>query len=368
MAESIAARWVAAANKRLKGVAISLEVSGIGRNLYLRGTFPAKPWEQDQRARQRKISLGVRAIAEQDVKNAEMLARQVSLDLNRGEFEWVGFAGIEDPRGPAPETIGDWAKVFEAGRKPTVTPDTWHYNYECLMASLPMDQSMSEGALIDWILTVNAAANTARAKYVTIAIGLCEAAGLSADKVKKLRKDAPKENVNPRDLPSDAAIAAMWRKTPEDWAWSYGMLATYGLRPHELFRLDFSIWPDVRVLQDSKTGERIVPAMLPDWIEEFGLVGEARLPKRLQWNPEQPNWYIGRRIGQGFTRHKLGAPYDLRHCYARRCLELGLSSDVSAKLMGHSRQIHEQKYRAFIKSSVYVDAAKRAIATRSHQR
>jgi len=362
-----AAQWVSAANKRLKGVAISLEVSGIGNNLYLRGTFPAKPWEQDQRSRQRKISLGVRAIAEIDVKNAEQLARQVAIDLNRGEFEWVGFAGIEDPREPDPETIGDWLKVFEAERKSTVTPDTWHYNYECPMKSLPMDQPISEGALIDWILAENSTANTSRAKYVTIAIGLCEAAGIDAGRVKRLRKDAPKENVNPRDLPSDAAIAAMQARTPEDWAWTYGMLATYGLRPHELFRLDFSLWPDVRVLQDSKTGERIVPAMLPDWIETFGLVGASRLPKRLQWHPGQPNWYIGRRIGQGFTRHKLGAPYDLRHCYARRCLELGLSSDVSAKLMGHSREIHEQKYRAFIKSSVYVDAAKRAIAKHSQQ-
>jgi hypothetical protein len=100
MAENAAARWVAAANKRLKGVAISLEVGGIGQNLYLRGTLPAKPWERDQRTRQRKISLGVRAIAEVDVKNAEMLARQVSLDLNRGDFEWVGLRVLKTRADP----------------------------------------------------------------------------------------------------------------------------------------------------------------------------------------------------------------------------------------------------------------------------
>lgn len=363
---SDAQKWLSAANKRLKGVPISLEMSGKANNIYLRGIFPAQPWETNQTTRQRKISIGIRAIEEKDVKNAESMAREVSLDLNRNNFNWTDLPGVFDPRTPDPTTIGDWATQLEKEKRDTMAPYTWRYNYELIMVSLPMEQELSEVTLIDWILTENPTADTMRAKYVTIAAALCEVAGIPANKVRKLRKDMPNKNVNPRDLPDDSAIVAMWDFNKENsWAWAYGMLATYGLRPHELFRLDLSIFPEVRVLENSKTGERIVPAIHPHWLERFDLTSKIRLPQQLRWSPDQPNWILGRKIGMGFTRHKLGDPYNLRHCYARRCLELGLTSDVSSKLMGHSREIHERKYRAFIKSSVYVDAAKRMISKHS---
>lgn len=366
--------WLAATNKRLEGTRVTLEMSGKKNNLSLRATLPAKPWDKDQRSRQQRVSLGLtvwwgegdkeaEARAKQNLAEAEKIAKQVDVDLMDGCFDWTGFSHIEDPREPEPQTIADWVKLLERDRRPGMKPDTWRYNYETLLSSLPLNEPISEEILCQWIREVDPEGSTMRSKYVTIALGLCELADVPTKNIKKLRRDRPTQPVNPRDLPSDEAIVAMWETICDrDWSWVYGMLATYGLRPHELFRLDLSIWPDVRVLQNSKTGERIVPAIRPEWIKKFELTAEVCLPANLNWNAETANWRLGLKIGQGFKRYCLGSPYDLRHCYARACLEAGLSSDISAKLMGHSREIHERSYRAFIKSSVYVDAAKRAIA------
>lgn len=359
-----APEWIKAANQRLKGLRVSLELSAGGNTIHLRGTFPPKPWEPDQQTRQRKISLKRRAIAEADVKAAEHLARQVDLDLNVGTFEWTNFPGIVDPRPPLPSTIADWVKELEKDRRHKMRPSSWRFNYELVMETLPLEAEMSESALINWVLEVNGTGNTMRKKYVAIAAGLADLAGLPVERIRKLQNAMPKKPVNPRDLPEDAAIEAMWRSIQHpEWAWVYGMLAVYGLRPHELFRLDLSFFPDVRVLPNTKTGERIVPPIHPEWLELFKLTNEIRLPQNLQWEPEDENYVLGKKIGMGFDRHHLGDAYSLRHCCARRCLELGLTSDVSAKLFGHSREIHERTYRAFIKSSVYVDAAKRAIGS-----
>jgi integrase len=357
-------KWIAAANARLNGVPISLGLSGTKAVIYVRGVMPPQPWEQDQRARQRKVSLGRRALEEADVKLAEQVARSISLDLNRGQFDWLKFEQVVDPRPSGANTIGDWAAQFERERRSGMAAHTWHCNYELLMESLPLGQELTEVALIEWVLDRNPTANTMRAKYVTIGLALCELAEIPCNRLRKLRRDAPNKPLNPRKLPTDKQIEAMHRQISEErpgWAWVYGMLATYGLRPHEIFRLEFDQWPDVIVGENSKTGERTVPPIHPKWVELFGLDGRSRIPELLEWSPEQSNTRLGRKVGGGFKGHGFGDPYDLRHCYARRCLTKGMTSDIACRLMGHSRDVHEQKYRAWITSSVYLDAAKRVI-------
>ena len=44
-----------------------------------------------------------------------------------------------------------------------------------------------------------------------------------------------------RDLPTDAAIENLWQKIPnKSWKYVYGLMATYGLRNHEVFFCDLS--------------------------------------------------------------------------------------------------------------------------------
>lgn len=48
-------------------------------------------------------------------------------------------------------------------------------------------------------------------------------------------------------------------------------MATYGLRNHELFHLDFSRMPVLLVLDSTKTGFRRVYPLYPEWVSEWDL-------------------------------------------------------------------------------------------------
>jgi integrase len=355
--------WIDKANGRLKGCKIKLHVPKGSDRIYLRGTFPAQPWEEDQRRRQRKIATGRRAIGEADVRVAEKLARQIDVDLNNGEFDWAGF-GKEDPN-PESEstTLAHWVRVFAESKQRDVEPLTWERNYAVVMRSLPFDKELSESILIDWILTQNPTGNTMRAKYIAIALGLCDVAGIPPGNIPKLRKGISNKPINVRNLPEPEVIEKIFLSIEKrEWRWVFGMIATYGLRPHEIFRLDLSEFPDVNVLENSKTGARSITPLRPNWVDLFGLTAEIKIPDNIQWLPGMPNTRLGRKITNGYRRYGLGDAYDYRHCFARDCLVMGLSSDVSAKLMGHSREVHEKTYRRHIRAGVYLDAAKAAIA------
>lgn len=359
--------WVRKANDRLGRCGVTLELRGRNNNLYMRGTFPTK---DGGAKRQRSIALKFQALTQKDVKEAESIAREVAMDLNRGEFDWRRFSDVEIPVNPE-GTIGHLAQQLEQQKRHRVTPYTWKYAYEALIATLPLDQPISEELLYQWILERDPDNSTMRKKYVTIARSLLDLAGLSDHRVKKLAGEIITEAINPRDLIEDSEIEALWLQVWEEdrsWGWVYGMLATYGLRNHELFHLDLSKFPDVRVLQHTKTGERTVPPLYPEWVEKFKLTGACNLPSRLRFAAEEPNEKLGRKITNRFSKSGLHTPYLLRHCYARRALEVGWDTPIAARMMGHDEAIHHRRYRAFVKDSVYVDAAKRIIAARSSNR
>ncbi len=120
------------------------------------------------------------------------------------------------------------------------------------------------------------------------------------------------------------------------------MLACYGLRGHEVFRLDLEDFPVVRVLA-GKTGARFIYPLYPEWAEDWNL-NQIDLPK-LSLN--YSNAKLDRKIAGWFYDRK--APFnacDLRHCYARRCFEFGMAPDWAAGLMGHLNRVHLTTYRA----------------------
>lgn len=351
--------WVIKANNRLRGCGVTLEVSGKNHNLYLRGMFPDKPWLGDK-VSQKRIALKMRAASAVVVREAETVARQVALDLTTGAFSWSKL-GFLDPRAQSQLlTVGDLINRFEEKKRGGLREYTWKYSYENPMATLPRDLPPSEELFVDWILENDPNCSTMRRKYLSIAKSLCKIAGISTLELSEMTREHDSKAINPRLLPTDAEIEATGLNSSlREWRWVYAMLAVYGLRPHELFHMDLSRFPDVRILAPTKTGERLVPPVYPRWVELFGLNGSICLPSGVKWDDDTNNWRLGRKIAGGFRRHGLGKTYNLRHCYARRCLEVGMTSDISAGLMGHSRLVHEQSYRAFIHSSTYLDVAKR---------
>ncbi|NET37006.1 MAG: hypothetical protein F6K19_34115 [Cyanothece sp. SIO1E1] len=100
-------------------------------------------------------------------------------------------------------------------------------------------------------------------------------------------------------------------------------------------------------------------------IEQIGekLYLKATLPPKpssTKTKPLEPNSKLGTKVSGFFYDRQIYknetdtlTAYDLRHCYARRCFEFGLSPDVGAKLMGHSVNTHTRVYRRWIDEAVY---------------
>ena len=90
-----------------------------------------------------------------------------------------------------------------------------------------------------------------------------------------------------RQLPTDPQILEAAGRIPNpQWRLAFALMATYGLRNHEVFFCDFSsLAPGgdqvLRVLPTTKTGEHQSWPFHPDWVEHFGLQELAENPAAL---------------------------------------------------------------------------------------
>ena len=213
-----------------------------------------------------------------------------------------------------------------------------------------------------------------------------------------------------RRIPSTAAIQEWLDQVVEEeplWGWVFAMVATYGLRPHEVWHIAelpdeqgmVSIGVAARHIKVTKTGFRVALPLPAEWVERYrlgGANGEQRLEElRRRYVPKFVN-----EDGQPFdperdlvkrcdNNERLGAvcchklrssdakaefelknklyawvetapaqgkkkaqkrkercvPYDLRHAYAIRARETTTwnYADVAA-VMGHSPEVHRRTY------------------------
>lgn len=213
-----------------------------------------------------------------------------------------------------------------------------------------------------------------------------------------------------RRIPTTDAIEQWLDQVMEEdplWGWVFAMVATYGLRPHEVWHIDglpdenglITVGVAARHIKVTKTGFRAAVPLPPAWVERYalgGTNGEQRLAElRNRYKPRFVNedgkpfdpardqvkrCDNNERLGalcchklrscdakaEFELQHKLYAwvetapaqgkkkaqkrrercvPYDLRHAYAIRARETTSWSyaDVAA-VMGHSPEVHRRTY------------------------
>ncbi len=255
------------------------------------------------------------------------------------------------PHHHQPKTITTWIEEFERdyftrrARTPK-SETTWEIDYFRVFTRLPQDQPLTADVLMTFAISTPPDSKT-RKRYCMILGALARFAGIDLDLKPYAGKYSPR-TVSPRDLPDDSTIV-QWhdRIRPDNWRWAYGMIATYGLRPHELFHLDLQRLEEknfvARVL-DGKTGERTVFPLYPEWVRQFDLL-DIRMPKCTG----SANKDLGNRVTRAFNRLEIPFPaYALRHCWAIRSLEFGWELSLAAKQMGHSVVVHTTTYHAWI--------------------
>ncbi|UBF28306.1 hypothetical protein K9N68_10740 [Kovacikia minuta CCNUW1] len=224
-------------NGRLRAARVGVTVEEKGNRLYLRATFPPRPGSEKTEPYQQRLALGFHANPS-GLKLAETEARKIGALLDCGEFKWDPYVKNHVQA----NTVADWWNKFEADyftrrQRTPKSETTWRKDYQQVFSALPPDEPLTVQLLMTAITATKPDTKT-RQRFVMVCSSLARFAELEAN-FKGLRGNYSSKSVSPRDLPEDRVIADWREKIPNPlWQRAYGLMATYGLRPHEVFHLD----------------------------------------------------------------------------------------------------------------------------------
>lgn len=354
---------------RLAAQGSKLRIEQRGSRLNLRGLLPLRL--DPSQTKLQRISLGVMADPD-GLDHALHAAALVRLQLEQNCFDWSAWsARRRSPHALEPTQAVDTAlKRFEKAffsdprrrRSPSGSRTTWSGAYLPYLRRLSKqaDGSTIDAALLMRTLMSYEDGSRSRQQCATALAAL--ARFLEIPLPDDWREEAGGYGLHRarfRQLPTDRQIleAALTIPNPS-WRLAYGLMATYGLRNHEVFFCDCSALGEggdrvLRVLPTTKTGEHQSWPFHPEWVERFGLQELADNTKALPSISTDLRrttlQQVGRRVSEQFRRYELPiTPYDLRHAWAVRTIHIGLPDTVAARMMGHSVAIHTRTYHHWI--------------------
>lgn len=344
-------------NGRLKASKTGVAVEQHGGVLRLRATLPPKPGAKQTEAHQQRVSLGLPANPD-GLRRAEKEARLLGAQLAAREFDWARW-------GHAPPAVPTWdcgaaVEAFHAAYLAAGgNEDTWGGDYDKPLRKLPQGAVLGPEVLRQLVEGTEPNSRS-RVRFCVAAGALAKFAGVEFDP-RPYRGNYSPIKVSPRDLPTDQAIVDARNSVQNPaWRWVFGMMATYGLRNHEVFYVDLSCFPRVKVGGGTKTGDREVWPCYPEWAEEWGLNYPVLPPVQL----DRSNQKIGHSVSKYLSPRCDFAPYDLRHAWAIRTLLFGWPVELSARQMGHSVDVHTRTYQRWI-SSQQIESVYRLLVERS---
>ena len=380
-------------NGGLAAAGVRLRLERRGRWLGVRGPLPCRSGGGEFKVQ--RLSLGLPASAAGLIE-AEAQLLQLQRQLAEGSFIWPQAhtrraaipgpdrsAAVEAKAGRAPTQLpvadpsADLQAVLEAfekvffadprrRRQSAGSRSTWRAAYRPYLRRLqqmapgPAGLSALSTDLLVQVLESYELASRSRQQCGIALAALAEHRAIALPEDWRERSGGYGLHVARfRQLPQDDAIVAMVQRIPNaSWRLAYGLMATYGLRNHEVFFCDLSALAPggdrvLRVLPTSKTGEHQVWPFQPSWVERFELERLGREPGALpmvctdlrQTTLKQ----VGQRVAEQFRRYDLPiSAYDLRHAWAVRTIHIGLPDTVAARMMGHSVAIHTRTYHHWI--------------------
>ena len=381
-------------NARLAEQGCALRLERRGGRLGLRGPLPRQ--QGGGGAAVQRISLGLPASAQ---GLAEALGRLEALrrELAEGCFRWDQWqrrgatepaTGLPLAAAPSPlqRQIEEFERAFRADprrrRQAAGSRSTWSGAYRPYLRRLQQHgngQGAGDGLssdLLEAVLESFEPASSARQRCGIALAALARHHGLALPEDWSERAGGyGLHAARFRRLPSDGQILSLLDQIPSTpWRLAYGLMATYGLRNHEVFFSDLSALAPggdrvIRVLPGTKTGEHQVWPFQPEWVEHFDLERLGQDPTALP--PVRTDLrhttlrQAGRRVAEQFRRYGLPiTPYDLRHAWAVRTIHIGLPDTVAARMMGHSVAIHTRTYHHWITRRDQQQAVDAALARR----
>ena len=322
-------------------------------NLYCLGRFPAK--DGSGTVKQTRFALHLKATPA-GYKKAERMVKLINDALLAGSFKWEDW--ITQTRGGYSwrRAIDDlYDKRVTRGR---TSQKTWDVSYMGLLKQLDPVGLVTTQSLMDAMQRYERDQFSYKHLYY-LCKDIAVLAGVPFPQVGLPTYGGAKRV----KVPSRQEILDWVLGAPQPHRWYLGMIATYGLRPHEVDRLDQIDNDLVQVWNETKTGFRTVIPLEPEWVELFDLKNKQQRPasSREDQRPDAcSQWLYKQNLKQKITYKT----YALRHAYAARLWEMGGSEmDIytASMLMGHSVKEHLSTYRAHIDPHRIASTAKEAI-------
>ncbi|MBD2569973.1 site-specific integrase [Anabaena lutea] len=371
---------LAEAKTRLKAGKVKVGLVVAKDSIQLQASLPVKSGDVDRNGtgyKQYKISLGIPASLD-GVKTAEEEAQELGKLIARKQFEWTDkylgkLAKVKDGISTVGDTLKDFEiKYFQSHKLTEKSKHTFSYYLDYLKRYVGLDTPLNQES-IDLVIASlqNEHAKQNAVKTLKVLRNTLNITTFALDNIK-----IKKPQTQARDIPSDEDVVKYFQNfynysvsrkgtikltclnSWKMWQWVYGMLATYGLRPREVFvnpEVDWwlssenvdNTW---KVAPETKTGYREALPLHPDWVELFDLKNpeflellKSQVDGRTSFtdiNTIRVNcssWF--RRVNVPFT------PYDLRHAWAIRAHIMGVPIKAAADNLGHSVEIHTEVYQ-----------------------
>ena len=359
---------IATLNTRLKAARLGIQVERRGDRLSLRGSLPPRPGSAKTRPHQQRIPLGLPATPA-GLKRIERDAKVIAAQIIERRFSWDDYlapaAASQVETLPLAEQVAQFKDHLMAHHGPGAAAlasrkTTWEKAYAPYLKKLlaQAEQHPRQPLEEAIVATLEALPMQARSRQVasTALKAFADFQGLALpDTFDHLGGTYGSSKAQPRQLPSDEVIVEWHDRIPNPaWRYVYGIMATYGLRNHEVFFCDYQALrrsdPEGRitVLETTKTGLHDVWPFYPEWVDRFAL-REGALPPINTDLSHTTLQRIGQQTAIQFRRYGVPfSPYDLRHAWAVRTIHFGLPDTVAARMMGHSVAIHNRTYHRWI--------------------
>ncbi len=372
---------LATVNQRLKAAQLGLKIERRGEKLNLRGTLPPRPGSPRLRPSQQRIPLGLPA-HKAGLKQIEKTAKVIAAQLIENTFDWQNYlgpvAGLRQAGADLPTQVEAFESYFfqlRAGSdQPASVRTTWEKAYVPYLRKLQTVAHQHPSFSLPEAIyaTVQSTKANSRSRQVCCTALDAIASFLNTPLPTELKSfwgNYGNSKTQVRHLPTDEDILSAYDRIPNPaWKFVYGIMATYGLRNHEVFFCDYATLASgdpesaVEVLESTKTGQHDVWPFYPEWIDAFSL-RQINLPKVNTDLTTTTLQLVGQQVSRQFKRYDIPfAPYDLRHAWAVRTVHMGLPDTVSARMMGHSVAIHNRTYHRWITRRDQSAAVKAALS------
>ena len=358
------------AANRSKGIKVSILRQGNALSLQASWKNPG-----EAKTKQRRLSLGLSADKRSDIREADRQVKAVWAAIKKGEDPRKAITSKKQDeqqlRGAllVRDAVENFEQNYFQERKRTPSTERSFKRLQTELNRLPPLAELSTALLVDTARRRTKPDSRTRLECVMVFKRLAKHCDLEqATELDLLRGNYTSIGPQGREIPGDEKLLEFLRLVrPSLYGWCTCAMAVFGVRPGEVPSLvlaedGFASCLTTK-LKRALPATRDVMALPKSWLEELNL-HQVSIPGNNRWTkPEDYNSDVARLFVTNWNQWWSRQPthlkdarallpdyqnYDLRHAWALRAINRGISTNLAAKAMGHSEATHIKHYERWL--------------------